>query len=148
MKRRSIGPLAALAGALILAGLVSCGKLSELPTDPGSGDPIDETATFTRVKNEILSPTCAAIGCHGRVGVQQDLQLTSDQAYANIVGHPSVESPSLSRVAPGDPSNSYLYRKIVGSGITGDRMPQGGPYLTTEQIKLVRDWIRRGAPND
>ena len=33
-------------------------------------------------------------------------------------------------------------------GITGDRMPQGGPYLTDAQTKLVRDWIRRGAPND
>jgi len=38
--------------------------------------------------------------------------------------------------------------KITGAGITGDRMPQGGPYLTDAQIKLVRDWIRRGAPND
>ena len=50
--------------------------------------------------------------------------------------------------APNDPANSYLYRKIAGAGITGDRMPQGGPYLTDAQTKLVRDWIRRGAPND
>ena len=55
---------------------------------------------------------------------------------------------SLKRVAPGDPTNSYLYRKITGVGITGDRMPQGGPYLSDAQIALVRDWIRRGAPND
>ena len=54
----------------------------------------------------------------------------------------------LSRVQPGDFSNSYLYRKIIGQGITGDRMPQGGPYLSAAQTKLVRDWIRRGAPND
>jgi hypothetical protein len=27
-------------------------------------------------------------------------------------------------------------------------MPQSGPYLTDARIKLVRDWIRRGAPND
>jgi hypothetical protein len=56
--------------------------------------------------------------------------------------------PSLLRIAPSDPANSYLYRKVIGSGITGDRMPQGGPFLTDAQIKLIRDWIRRGAPND
>ena len=55
---------------------------------------------------------------------------------------------SSPRVAPGDYANSYLYRKITGVNITGDRMPSGGPYLNDEQIRLVREWIRRGAPND
>ena len=130
--------------------LASCGKLKELPTsaDGGGGDPIDETATFTRVQNEIFTPTCAAIGCHDPLGQQQGLVLTSGQAYAHIVGKPSTEMPALSRVTPSDANNSYLYRKITGSGITGDRMPQGGPYLNDAQLKLVRDWIRRGAPND
>ena len=129
--------------------LFSCGKLTELPTDPGGGGggPVDPTATFTRVKSEIL-PTCSAVGCHGRIAPQESLVLTSDVAYAQIVGVASIETPSLKRVAPGDPANSYLYRKITGAGITGDRMPQGGPFLTDAQISLVRDWIRRGAPND
>lgn len=74
--------------------------------------------------------------------------LTAGTAYASIVNATSVEMPSLKRVAPGDPANSYLYRKITGSGITGDRMPQSLPPLTDAQIALVRDWIRRGAPND
>ena len=129
--------------------ITACGKLAELPTDPGvGGQPIDPTATFTRVQTEIFTPTCAALGCHDRLGRQQDQQLQAGVAYAQIVNHPSGEMPSLVRVAPGDPVNSYLYRKITGAGITGDRMPQGGPYLSDAQIKLVRDWIRRGAPND
>ena len=74
--------------------------------------------------------------------------LTAGVAYMNTVNHPSVEMPQLNRVTPADPANSYLYRKITGSGITGDRMPQGQSPLTDAQIKLVRDWIRRGAPND
>jgi hypothetical protein len=125
--------------SLLLA--LACGKLKE-PTDPGggSGEPIDPTATFTRVQNEIFTPTCGAIGCHDRLGQQEGLVLTP--------GMPSHQMPSLLRVAPGDPTGSYLYRKVVGSGITGDRMPQGGPYLNDAQIKLIRDWIRRGAPND
>jgi len=133
----------------ILFLLCACGKLKELPTDPGVGsEPIDPTATFTRVQNEIFTPTCAAIGCHDALGRQQGQILTPGKAYASTVGVPSTEVAGLLRVAPNDPNNSYLYRKITGAGITGDRMPQGGPYLTDAQTKLVRDWIRRGAPND
>ena len=133
----------------LLLIVCACGKLKELPTDPGGGtEPIDPTATFTRVQNEIFTPTCGAIGCHDTLGKQENLILTAGRAYANTVGVTSTEIPQLLRVAPSDPSNSYLYRKITGAGITGDRMPQGGPFLTDAQIKLVRDWIRRGAPND
>ncbi len=135
-----------LASVLLIVG---CGKLKELPTEPGGGgEPFDPTATFTRVQNEIFTPTCAQLGCHDRLGQQEGQVLTAGVAYMNIVNHPSVEMPQLNRVTAGDPSNSYLYRKITGAGITGDRMPQGGPYLTDAQIKLIRDWIRRGAPND
>lgn len=132
---------------LLLA--VACGKLKE-PTDPlgGSGEPIDPTATFTRVQNEIFTPTCAQLGCHDTLGRQESLILSSGRAYAMTVGVASVETPGLARVTPGDPANSYLYRKITGAGITGDRMPQGGPFLNDAQTKLVRDWIRRGALND
>lgn len=134
---------------LLIASLSACGKLKE-PTNPetGGGSPVDPTATFTRVQNEIFTPTCAAIGCHDPLGQQQGLVLRPGVAYANTVGHPSTEMPQLARVTRGDPANSYLYRKITGAGITGDRMPQGGPFLTDAQTKLVRDWILRGAPND
>ena len=126
----------------------ACGNL-ETPTDPGvGGPPIDPTASFTRVQNEIFTPTCARIGCHDTIGQQSQQILTAGRAYANTVNVPSVEMPSLMRVKPGDPTNSYLYRKITGSGITGDRMPQTLPPLSDAQIALVRDWIRRGAPND
>lgn len=128
--------------------LTACGELST-PTSPGTGgEPIDNSATFTRVQNEVFTPSCAVIGCHHPVGQQSQLVLTSATAYANTVSVASVEMPSLRRVAPGDPANSYLYRKITGAGITGDRMPQASPPLSDDKIKLVRDWIRRGAPND
>lgn len=128
----------------------ACGKLKE-PSAPllgGGGEPIDPTATFTRVQNEIFTPTCAQIGCHDRLGQQSSQILVAGQAYAQVVNHPSVELPQLVRVAPGDPANSYLYRKVAGAGITGDRMPQGLSPLNDAQLKLIRDWIRRGAPND
>src|SRR3954462_18454 len=97
--------------------LASCGKLNELPTEPGAGDggdPIDETATFTRVQNEVFTPTCAAIGCHDPLGQQQGLVLTSGRSYASTVGKQSTEVTSLQIVTPSDYANSYLYRKVTG----------------------------------
>jgi hypothetical protein len=133
---------------LTLLILTGCGEL-KTPSEPvGGGDPIDPSATFTRVQTEIFTPTCANIGCHNPVGQQSQLVLTAGQAYGNIVNVSSVEMPQLRRIQPGDPASSYLYRKITGAGITGDRMPQSLPPLSDAQIKLVRDWIRRGAPND
>jgi len=134
---------------MVAAFVAACGDSSnnDLP-QLGGGEPIDQTATFVRVQNEIFTPTCAVLGCHDPLGQQESMILSPGRAYEQTVNRPSVEMPSLMRIAPGDPANSYLYRKITGAGITGDRMPQGGPYLSDARIKLIRDWIRRGAPND
>jgi hypothetical protein len=135
--------------ALLLAAAFSCGELKHSPTDPAGGStPPDPTATFTRVSAEVFTPTCAQLGCHDRLGNQSQLNLSPGSAYDQIVGRPSVEQPSIPRIAPGDPASSYLYRKVTGTGITGDRMPQGLPPLSDAKIKLISDWIRRGAPND
>ena len=137
---------------LILASLVilvySCGKLESPTSSSVDSGPPDPTATFTRVQNEIFTPTCAQLGCHAVIGKQESLVLAPGLAYANIVGVASVEMPQLARVTPNDPTNSYLYRKITGAGITGVQMPNGQTPLTAAQIKLISDWIRRGAPND
>ncbi len=135
---------------VVLLLLTACGEL-KTPTDPaGGGDPIDTTATFTRVQNEIFTPTCAVVGCHDPLGQSQSgqLTLTAGRAYAQTVNVASTEMPGLVRIRPNDFANSYLYRKITGAGITGERMPLGGPPLSDAQIALVRNWIRRGAPND
>jgi len=65
------------------------------------------------------------------------------------VNVPSIEQPSLKRVAPGDPDHSYLVQKIEGAaGISGARMPFGGPFLAQSDIDLVRTWIAQGALNN
>ena len=58
------------------------------------------------------------------------------------------QNASIFRVTPGDPANSYLWRKITpGQPIVGDRMPQTGS-ISDAQHQLVADWIARGAPRD
>ena len=128
--------------------LTACGELKTPTSTGGPGEPIDPNATFTRVQNEIFTPTCASIGCHDPLGQQSQLILTTGRSYAQIVNQPSVEMPSVMRIRPNDPDNSYLYRKIIGVNITGERMPLNRGPLSAAQIALVRNWIRRGAPND
>lgn len=132
---------------LAVLSLVACGRLKS-PTEPSGGAAPDPAATFTRVQNEIFTPTCTQIGCHDTIGRQSQLVLVAGASYDAIVGRPSVEMPQLMRVAPVDPAASYLYRKVTGSGIAGERMPAGLPPLSEVQLALIRDWIRRGAPND
>lgn len=133
---------------LAALGAVACGKLNEITAPLGGGDPPDPTATFTRVQAEVFTPSCATLACHDPLGQQSQMILTAGRAYAGTVGVNSVQMPQLRRIAPGDPANSYLYRKITGAGITGDRMPLNQPPLSDARTRLVRDWIRRGAPND
>jgi hypothetical protein len=77
------------------------------------------------------------------------MDLRAGAAFANIVNVPSTEKPSLDRIEPSDPDNSYLYLKVIGdSSISGVRMPRGGAMLSQNLLDLLRDWIERGAPND
>ena len=76
------------------------------------------------------------------------MELSAGAAYGNIVGITAKESTKF-RIAPNDPNGSYMVNKIRGQvGITGARMPDGGPYLTEAEVKLVVDWVRNGARNN
>ena len=125
----------------------ACGEL-RTPTQPEDSDDDFPPATLSRIQSQIFTPTCAVPACHGTLGPQEQLVLAAGQSYANLVNRRSVQMPSLNRVTPEDPDNSYLYRKVTGNNIAGDRMPQGSPPLSEDQIRLIRGWIRRGAPND
>ena len=134
-----------LSGCVAAAG---CGDEKALPTAPGG--PVSETATFTRVQNEVFTRSCALPGCHAgpREAANEGLVLSEGEAYINIFNVPANQNMSLKRIAPFDPDNSYLVRKITPfTDINGARMPQTGS-ITDAQRKLVTDWVRRGAPND
>jgi hypothetical protein len=49
-------------------------------------------------------------------------------------------------IVPGDPCSSLLIDKISSTPGWGARMPlDGPPYLTPEEITLIKDWITEGA---
>ncbi|MBS0374292.1 MAG: hypothetical protein JSR73_06900 [Proteobacteria bacterium] len=130
---------AALAGcAGSGAGLDAAGR----PVAPGSGNgPL--TADFASIQAHVFTPICTV--CHAGAGAPQGLRLDAANSYALLVGVPSNEVPSLLRVKPGDPDNSYVVQKLEGHAAVGARMPFGGPYLDDATIAVIRQWITDGA---
>ncbi len=94
----------------------------------------------------ILLDNC---GCHIGAGAPGGLVLLGGEAYANLVGVPSQQLPTMARVAPGEPSQSYFLHKLRGThedaGGGGFQMPRGASPLSDDDQRLVRDWIRGGA---
>jgi mono/diheme cytochrome c family protein len=104
--------------------------------------------TLTQLKSTAFS-VCG--GCHtgGGSSLPASMDLTPAHIYASIAGVASVEQPTLMRVKPGDPNNSYVVLKLEGAaGISGARMPFGGPYLDQATIDQVRAWVTAGAQNN
>ncbi|MEP0813581.1 MAG: PKD domain-containing protein [bacterium] len=69
---------------------------------------------------------------------------SSSIAYSNLVGKNSNGS-SFKRVEPFDPERSYLILKLLGRNISGQRMPEGGPFFSDEDMNTVSQWIFGGA---
>jgi len=93
--------------------------------------------------------SCAITACHIGPFISEDLVLsTPERVLAQTVGVPSRQSPLL-RVLPGRPSQSYVWHKMTGTheavGGSGDRMPQGGPFLPQADMDAIRAWILEGA---
>ena len=111
------------------------------------------TVTLTQLQTQIFTPICS--GCHTGVGTTLPgvQNLTAGHTFANIVGVASVEKPTLLRIKPNDPTNSYLIQKIEGAaGISGARMPFGcpttQPCLDQATIDQVKAWVSQGALNN
>lgn len=86
-------------------------------------------------------------GCHGSDNPQAGLRLSSGASFTNLVAVRSTEVPTMFRVNPGKPEESYLLQKIEQANPrVGGQMPLGGPPLAVEHIDLIRQWILAGAP--
>jgi hypothetical protein len=110
----------------------------------GSSEPL--SADLQSIQENVFTPICTR--CHIGASAPEGLRLDAADSYSLLVGVPSAEVPSLLRVMPGDPDESYLVLKLQGSpGIVGGQMPLGGPYLPQATIDAIRQWITDGAAN-
>jgi len=132
--------------AALLNGCVGNGAGLNANGDPvgaaSGSEPL--TPDFQSIQDNVFTPICTR--CHSGAGAPEGLQLDAAHSYALLVGVPSAEVPSVLRVKPGDPTNSYLIQKLQNSsGIVGAQMPFGGPYLPQSTIDVIQQWITEGA---
>jgi mono/diheme cytochrome c family protein len=106
-------------------------------------NPVAAPVVYTTQIQPIFTANCVA--CHIGAGAPRGLKLDALNSYANLVNVNSSEVPTLKRVKPSDPDNSYLVHKIEGTATVGGRMPPSGAPLSTSQISLIRQWIIAGA---
>ena len=113
----------------------------------GGAPPGGLQPTLASIQDNVFTVNCAVPGCHGGAGAQQGLRLDPGFSAGNLINVRSPQDPNLIRVVPGDPDASFLIQKLQGAdGLLGDRMPDGGPYLTTATVNVIRQWIQDGAP--
>ncbi|PTL77396.1 hypothetical protein [Vitiosangium sp. GDMCC 1.1324] len=124
----------------------------------GGGEPVEERPTFSRDVVPLLQGSCGfGSGCHGTAQPAGYVQLITGSgdaaALLERLKAKSVREPSLPLVDPGNPSGSFLLRKVTGdfSGLScgpnacGERMPQRSTPLPQEDIDLLERWIQQGA---
>lgn len=143
----------ALCRSLLCAALAAC-----LSACAGNGMGLDQggrplppgglgggvlTADFNSIQQNVFTPICTV--CHSGSNAPHGLHLDAANSYDQLVGVPSVEQPTILRVAIGDPDGSYIIQKLEGHAATGAQMPFGGPPLPQATIDLIRQWISAGA---
>lgn len=138
-----------LSKPLILTVLLST-ALAACSGGDGGGmtPPTTFGANFSEIQSNVFTPTCAVSGCHQGAGAPQGLRLDSANSYGLLVNVASTEVPSILRVAPNDPDNSYLIQKLEGTASVGARMPLNQGALSSTVIATIRQWITDGAIDD
>jgi hypothetical protein len=118
------------------------------PVGAGGSTSSPLSADFESIQENIFTPICSV--CHAGGSAPEGLRLDAANSYSLLVGVPSTEVPSLMRVKPGDPANSYIIQKLQGIAAVGAQMPDGcptsQPCLTATQIGFIQQWITNGAP--
>jgi hypothetical protein len=122
----------------------------ETPVDPtgGAPDTLVPTPSFAANVVPIFEKRCSIGGCHSLATQQAGLVLTANEAYASLVGVPSTRIPSMVRVRPSQPSQSWLVTMIEDDDTARQgysRMPLATQPLTENQIATIVRWIEQGA---
>jgi hypothetical protein len=88
-------------------------------------------------------PVLTSAGCTGCHGGTNNLFVDT---YAHLMSGTSVHGPV---VIAGNGEGSNIIKKLRGTAtFPGDRMPQGGPYLSNSVIDKISLWITQGAKNN
>lgn len=118
--------------------IVPAGGIVEDPPveDPSETNPCPEgVVSFQYEILPIMVSACGYSACHDRASHREGVILVD---YASI----------LREVRPGDAARSKLYKSITEDPNDEDFMPERpATPLTSDQTRLIRDWINQGAEN-
>jgi hypothetical protein len=128
--------------ALLAACTAGNGEGLDANGQPISGNP-SGNSDFQEIQDTVFTPICTQ--CHIGGGAPHGLRLDAANSYALLVNVASDEVPTLKRVNPGNPDQSYIVQKIEGHAAVGGRMPLGQSPLPQDRIDLIRSWITAGA---
>ncbi len=137
--------------AILSTALAACGGGGGDGGGGGGGTTPPPTfgPNFSEIQSNVFTPTCAVAGCHFGAAAPQALRLDAANSYGLLVSVPSMEVPTILRVAPNLPNDSYLIQKLEGTaGIIGGRMPLNRVPLDQSVINIIRQWISAGAIDD
>ena len=145
-------PATRLTGAIALcAGLAACSgsgvgldNNGQPLSGSSSGGTLPLSADFDAIQANVFTPICSV--CHAGATAPQGLMLDAAHSYNLLVNIPSTEVPSIVRVKPGDPTNSYIIQKLEGHAAVGGQMPLGETPLPATTIAFIAQWITDGAP--
>jgi hypothetical protein len=141
---RRLGLLLALAacGGDVEAG--GSGVDAAVDDDPLAVDDAPDTGSFDELHRRIIAPRCSGTPglCHN--GQFEPNLSTPGLAYAYLVNRPSIEKPTLWRVAPGDAAASVLIDKLRNRDVA-TQMPLGADPLEEADIAAIEAWIEDGA---
>ena len=123
---------AMLSSLLLMANAYGAEQSRDKSLSPA---PVD----FARDIRPLLNKNC--VGCHG--GVKRAGKISFIYRDVVVATNVADEKP----IHPGDPEHSELIRRITTDD-EEDRMPpaEHGPRLSESEVRLLREWIRQGAP--
>lgn len=105
----------------------------------------DDGVRFLGDIQPILVNYCAFTDCHGDGSMEGGLAMGT-ASYEEIL---QAAGDIGAVIIPGDADHSPLYLVTTSNAMPDiDRMPSGGPYLTTGQQQKIKDWINQGAQDN
>ena len=133
-----------------LCGLLLAACVSGGDDEGGGGMAGGGAASPDGFELSVMPLVNEACRCHQTEPIlMAPFSLKQGEAYDNLVSVPSLDVPSMVRVAPGSLNASYLWHKVDGTQLEvmgkGQIMPPTVPLHPSERDIFGR-WIAAGAP--
>lgn len=104
--------------------------------------PATDAGMYTTLQG-FFNASC--VQCHGGSNhAAAGLNLTAAESYLQLVGIPSVKSPDMERITPGNASESILWQTVAGD-ISSSWAYNHRDLLSSSGADVMKSWIDGGA---